>query len=302
MANAILSNPATGFMGNQLEAPSSEGTLSDPSTGKMGLGLLSSGIPVINNIGTVRAGETFPVTLSAGYSPGAIVFMNGTALITVETNATTLTATAPFGGFDGPNDWEDFLGFGNNVGVVVTDSGGTSLEALPVFNQPINYSFIEFTVDEINVPSNSVFFGSGAGFVTGSFFTHGTVSDNTGETLILDGEGVPQTEMSGVTHNFLNTYFLDMTLNFEATALDTLAVVIVSFDVQPEPWETDNSFPDASVSPTGSIQADPWIVSNSFPNAVVGLSLQAEPWEVVNEFPDLVLVPVVFKTNRIVIV
>ena len=302
MGTAILSNPITGVMGNPEESPVAEGTLSDPTTGTMGLSLLSSGAPVIGNIGIVRAGETFTVTIPAGYSLSPSVVMNGTALITVETNATTLTATAPFGGFDGTNEWADFLGFGNNVGVRVTDSGGVSSEVEVPFNQPSNHSFITLSVDQGDVPDNSVFFGDSAGFIAGSQFTHLTLSDNTGEALVLDSEGVPQTEMSGQTHNFPDTYFLDVTSNFEASDLDALAVVIVAFEVQPESWGVANDFPDAAVSASGSVQASPWSVSNSFPSAVVGLSLQAEPWAVVNEFPDLELVQGIFKTNRIVIV
>ena len=298
---ATLSDTTTGTLSITVDVLAQAGTLSDTTNGTLSFTSLSDGAPIIGNIGIVRAGETFPVTLPAGYSLNPSVVMNGTALITVATNATTLTATAPLGGFDGTNEWEDFLGFGGNVGVRVVDSGGTSTEVEVPFNEPSNYSFIALSVDQNAVPDNSVFFGDNSGFVATSHFAHPTLSDNTGETLVLNTEGVPQTEMTGQTHNFIDSYFLDSTRNFEATDLATLSVVIVAFEVQPESWESSNEFPDVSVSPTGSVQASPWSVSNSLPDTVVGLSLQAEPWAVINEFPDLELVQGVFKTNRIVI-
>ena len=228
MAIAILSDTSTGKLSNTEFTPVANGTLSDSTIGRLSFTTAAEGVPVINNVGTIRAGATFPVTLVNGYPPGAVVVMNGTDLVTVETNDTVLTALAPFGGFDGTNEWADWEGIGSDVDIrVFSNTGGTSATVKKVFLEPANYSIITLLVDNSIVPSNSVFFGAQVNFIAGSQFIWPVLTDNTGEQLLLSPLGVPLTQMTINTQIVELSYFLDANANFEATGANTLNVTIV---------------------------------------------------------------------------
>jgi hypothetical protein len=115
---------------------------------------------------------------------------------------------------------------GHRVNVTIEDSEGFSQSyGAESLQPPVGYSTLCFSVNDADLPDNSVFYGLGLGISSGDIAVYQATS-NLGDTVTLDSRGVPQSFLGVGTHQ-VSLWFNTLSDGYQPSVENILNIVVV---------------------------------------------------------------------------